>query len=146
MSTWHTYLEQKILSADPIELIQLLYDAAVSEVREARRHLAAGDVERRCAAITKACDIFTELKSSLDHEKGGELSNRLDGLYGYILCRLLDANLRKDDAPLAEVLGLISTLNEGWRGIAVPPAPAVNVASYLLNSDPAEQGAQNWSL
>ena len=32
--------------------------------------------------------------------------------------RLLDANMHQTDQPLAEVLGLLTTLEEGWSGVA----------------------------
>jgi len=113
----HAYLESRILSADPVELIRLLYQGAVSAVRTAREHLAQGDVPGRCAAVSKAMAILTELASSLDHTQGGEISRNLDRLYEYMQQRLLDANMKKSDEPLAEVLGLLTTLSEAWQGV-----------------------------
>jgi flagellar protein FliS len=115
-NTLSAYLEQEIMSADPLQLVCMLYQAAIMEVREARRYLAAANVPARCAAISKASNIVGELASSLDPDAGRELSERLASLYGYLLNRLLDANLKKADAPLAEVLGLLITLSEGWQG------------------------------
>ena len=34
------YLESRVLSADPVELVHMLYQACVQAVREARHHLA----------------------------------------------------------------------------------------------------------
>ncbi len=52
------YLETKILSASPVELIHLLYEGATESVKEARRHLAAGDIASRSAAISKSMEIL----------------------------------------------------------------------------------------
>src|ERR1039458_5604100 len=41
------YLESRVLSADPLELVHLLYEAAIEAVREARRYLAAGETAVR---------------------------------------------------------------------------------------------------
>ena len=68
------YLEGRILSADPLELIRLLYQGAATRCGEARRPLADGDIAGRSRAITKACDILAELMNSLDRERGGEIS------------------------------------------------------------------------
>ena len=38
------YLESRVLTADPIELVNLLYQACTQAVREARYHLAAGRI------------------------------------------------------------------------------------------------------
>ena len=47
-----------------------------------------------------------------------ELSGRLRNLYLYMQQRLLDANMQQVDPPLAEVLGLLITLEEAWSGVA----------------------------
>jgi flagellar secretion chaperone FliS len=113
-----SYVEQKTLSASPLELVAMLYSKAISEIREARLRLAARNIELRSKAISKACDTIGELDGSLNMEAGGELSQRLRNLYRYCLVRLLDANLHQADEPLAEVLGLLVTLSEGWQSIA----------------------------
>jgi|ERR1017187_10356501 flagellar protein FliS len=112
-----TYLEERILSADPVELVDLLYQAAITAVGEARRHLAERQIRARARSISKACDILLELTTSLDYERGGEMSVRLTQLYGYMHRRLVDANLRQSDEPLAEVAGLLATLMEGWAAV-----------------------------
>ena len=120
------YLEQRVLSAEPIELVRMLYQAAIDAVRNARRHLEAGDIAARTQAINKAYAIVVELQSSLDRQRGGELAARLDGLYAYLRRKLLQANSEQSDACLAETLGLLSNLSEGWDGAArsLRPAPA----------------------
>jgi flagellar protein FliS len=111
------YLESRILSADPIELIAILYEHAVLTVHEARECLAKRDVAGRAAKISKAIAITGELESSLDHSVGGEISVNLARLYQYIRERLTFANIMKEDAALAEVEGLLDTLAEGWDGV-----------------------------
>ncbi len=95
----------------------MLYLKAITEVREARRQLAEGNIALRSKAISKAYEVISELDASLNME-AGDLSKRLRALYGYCLVRLLDANMHQQDEPLAEVLGLLSTLSEGWQAIA----------------------------
>lgn len=96
----------------------MLYSKAINEVCEARRHLAERNIELRSKAICKASDAICELDGSLDMAAGGEFSLRLRGLYRYFLVRLLDANLKQADEPLAEVLGLLATLAEAWQTIS----------------------------
>src|SRR5215471_8847628 len=71
------YLESRVLSADPVELVNLLYQACTQAVRDARYHLAKGDIGERSRAINKACEILMELNSSLDRIQGGEIAARL---------------------------------------------------------------------
>jgi flagellar protein FliS len=117
------YFEQKILSADPIELVRLLYQRATASVREAREHLRGGRIAERSKAITRAYEALRELLASLRPEAAPELAGRLQELYCYMQQRLLDANLRQEDGPLTETLGLLTTLGEAWDQIAEREAP-----------------------
>jgi flagellar protein FliS len=118
------YLEGRILSADPLELVRLLYQGCTDAVREARRCLAEGEVAGRSRWVSKATDILTELIASLDRQRGGEIAGRLALLYDYMQRRLLDAHLQQADEPLAEVLGLLITLGEAWSGVQAQSRPA----------------------
>src|SRR3981189_3047652 len=98
------YLEQEILAATGLQLVHLLYQATMNELRDARGNLARNDIANRCKNISKACEMIGELRASLNFESGGEIASQLSELYDYILCRLLHANLHRDDAALAEIL------------------------------------------
>ena len=111
------YLEDRVLSADPIELVRMLYQAAGNSLREARRRLEAGEIAARSTAIARACDVLAELSASLDRERGGEIADRLSRLYDYMTRRLVEANTLQRDALLAEVQGLLGTLAEAWDGV-----------------------------
>jgi flagellar protein FliS len=144
-----SYMDEKTLSAEPLELVAMLYLKAITEIREARRQLADGNIALRSKAITKAFAVISELDGSLNMEAGGELSKRLRALYGYCLVRLLDANLHQEDGPLAEVLGLLSTLSEGWQAIAKSdPAPEkAPVAHWEVAAETAAvSGSHSWTL
>ena len=147
------YLETKIMSADPVELIGLLYQTGVSAVQEARRHLASGAIMERSKAITKATGVLSQLTVSLDHERGGELSRRLARLYEYMLRSLCEAHYQQRDEPLAEVLSLLATLAEGWEGVrtAVKPATRPEPAAGRWNPGAmedasAEHAEHAWSF
>ena len=117
------YLESRILSAEPLELVRMLYQTAAGAVRDARRHLEAGEVLARSRAISKASQALLELTGALDFGRGGEIAQRLAQLYEYMLHRLAEANFQQTDAPLAEVLALLATLSEGWDAIQTAAQP-----------------------
>ena len=141
------YLESRVLAADPIELVNMLYQACTQAVREARGHLAEGRVADRSRQINQACEIVIELATALDHKRGGDISRRLALLYDYMQQRLLEANMQQSDAPLAEVLGLLSTLSEAWAEIRKPQERPV-VESPWSHPVAQESGhsMQGWSL
>jgi flagellar protein FliS len=112
------YFEQTILNAEPIELTGMVYQRAISCVRDAREHLRHGRIAERSAAITRTYLALAELLGTLRPETAPELSARFQNLYLYMQGRLLDANARQADEPLAEVLGLLMTLADAWSGVA----------------------------
>ena len=138
-TAYDAYLESRIESAEPVQLIRLLYQGALAAVRDARRHLASGDIASRSRAVSKAFEILAELTASLDRARGGEIAARLSQLYDYAQRRLLEANARQQDEPLAEVLGLLTTLAEAWQGIGETRREAEPV------SGPWEQAAMETS-
>ncbi len=111
------YLEAEVLHADRARLIEILYRSAITAVGAARSHLAAGAIRERSRQVTKALSIVYALISALDHGKGGEIAWRLNGLYSYISERLIEANARQIDAPLAEVEILLGVLMEAWAPV-----------------------------
>jgi len=116
-----SYQEAEILSADPLQLVRLLYRGALDEIVGARGCLAKRDIAGRARAINKAIRIVAELALSLNHEQGGSISRDLVELYDYIQRLLIDANCRQVDEPLAEAHKLMTTLQEAWDN-CVPPA------------------------
>jgi len=131
------YFEQMVLSASPVELIRLLYQKAIASTRNAREHLRCGRIPERCSAINNAYLILGELDRSLREEEAPELATRLRALYVYMQGRLLDANLKQQDEPLGDVLGLLITLQEAWD---VPRAePEVQPNGW----SPANRGADD---
>jgi flagellar secretion chaperone FliS len=119
----NTYFEQMILSASPVELIRLLYQRALSSVRDAREHLSGSRIRERAASINNAYDVLTELIASLRPAEAPELAARLRALYCYMQEQLLEANRRQADAPLEEVLRLLNTLADAWNLTTEPVAP-----------------------
>ncbi|ACR30412.1 flagellar export chaperone FliS [Burkholderia glumae] len=111
-------VETGVMGASPHRLIAMLYEGARKAIVHARLHLASGNVAARGESISKAMRIIESgLQQSLDVKAGGEIAERLNALYSYMLRRLLEANVSASDAILVEVDGLLATLEEAWVGI-----------------------------
>lgn len=113
------------MSASPVELVRMLYGAARQAVGEARRHLAACEPAARSRQISRAMEILAELSSTLDGERGGAIARDLAEIYDYLQRRLVDANVRQEDGPLAEVQQLLTTLAGAWDQVAGWEQPAL---------------------
>ena len=113
-----TGIETGVPEADSHRLIQMLFEGLLAAIADARVKLAAGDIPGRGQAISKAIAIIEHgLQPSLDTEKGGELAERMNALYSYIITRLLHANLRAQEDGLNEATRLVSELHAGWKAI-----------------------------
>src|SRR5690242_5817467 len=113
-----TGVETAIPEADPHRLIQMLFEGVLAAIADARLKLNAGDIPGRGQAISKAISIIEHgLQPSLDTKKGGELAERMNALYAYVITRLLHANLRGKEEGLLEATQLMSELHSAWRAI-----------------------------
>jgi flagellar protein FliS len=126
-----TEIESALPEASPHRLVQMLFDGAIAAVVEARIRLAGGDIPGRGQAISKAISIVEGLRSSLDHEKGGQIAERLGALYEYIESRLLHANLKSDGAALDESIKLLSELQGAWKAIGEQQREAAPAAARV---------------
>jgi flagellar protein FliS len=125
-------LETGVVAASPHKLIVMLFEGAIASLKVAQGHMAARQFEQKGNAISKTIQIIEEgLRASLDKKKGGEIAASLDGLYSYIVQRLVQANLRNDPAMVEEAMGLLADLKGAWDsiepGVQAPPA-AVSAA------------------
>ncbi len=143
------YLESRVLSASPIELVQMMYGAALAAVRDARRHLAAGDIAARSRSVTKACEIVIELAAALDLKRGGRVAVELSRLYDFLLGRLMEGNSTQTDAPLADALSVLTTLGEAWEEI-VPKTAVETPGASVWNTVPPQlattEASHAWSF
>lgn len=111
-------VETGVSQANPHQLVGMLFEALLQHVGSARAALSRGDIAAKGEQITKAVRILDEgLKPALNLAQGGELATNLNGLYGYSVLRLTQANLRNDDSALAEVIRVIEPLAQGWKQI-----------------------------
>jgi len=104
--------------ASPHRLIQMLLDGGLTRLAQARGAMDRGQIALKGELIGKAIGIVGGLRTGLDLETGGELAANLDGLYEYMVGRLVQANLKNDADVLEEVTGLLRTVKSGWDGIS----------------------------
>jgi len=113
-------VESGVMSADPHQLITMLFDGIEVVLRNARVHMQQGNVVEKGRAISKAIDLVNQgLLAALDREKGGEVAQNLASLYEYIGNLLLRANLRNSVSALEEAETLLQQISSAWRDIAV---------------------------
>jgi flagellar protein FliS len=117
-------LETGIAAAGPHRLVEMLYDATLEHIGQAREAIASGDPVRRGACISRAVRLVQDgLRGSLDQPTGGAIAAQLDALYEYIVLRLASANATGRADGLDESSRLLAELRDGWHAIAPPAQP-----------------------
>lgn len=122
----HRYREVAIRTANPIQLIVMLYDAAICSIQEAREQIDHKDIEGRSRSINRCISIISELQSCLDRNAGGEIARSLDRLYDYMKRRIFRANVEQSVQPLAEIEALLENLRSAWKELAKDTSASTN--------------------
>lgn len=108
-----TYLEQKVMSAKPEELTLMLYEGIVKFIKQAKLFNDRNDIEQSNYVNLKAQAIIQELRATLDLSV--EISKDFESLYIYMNERLMEANIKKDNDILNEVLSLAEDFRDTWK-------------------------------
>lgn len=112
------YLAQQIMSASPAKLVAMLYERAITLLHETIKAIETGDITRRWEANAKATEVISHLWGTLDRERGGEIAEKLNQLYGFIMMRLTMIDVENDAQAAREVIELLEPLRRSWHEIA----------------------------
>lgn len=106
------YQQSSVFTATPEELTLMLYNGCLKAIRFAEISIDDKNYEKANFYICKAEAIIRELRNTLDMQY--EISENLYNLYTYFLKRLIDANIKKDNSILDEVLHFVEELRDTW--------------------------------
>ena len=104
-----------VATADNIQLIQMLFDGLTESLSSAKGHIQNNAIEEKSKALSRADRIVVGLQGALDFERGGELAQNLNELYGYVTRRLFHVNAYNDLVVLDEVQSLIQDIAQAWK-------------------------------
>src|SRR3954469_307663 len=111
---WKSYQQVATQTAPPGQLVLMLYEGAIRFLERALGGFKLEDPaeynETISNNILRAQDIIFELNVTLNMAEGGELAETLRRLYDYMGRKLMEGNLKKDEAPIREVLGRVAVL------------------------------------
>lgn len=119
------YRKIEVGTVNKFELLVMLFDGLARFLREGAAAIECRDIALKAEKLDRALAIICELRSSLNHQDGGEFATRMDALYAYMSERILDASMKLDPAICDEVIALVLPLREAWAVVARrPPAEA----------------------
>lgn len=112
---FNSYKQTQISTSSPGKLVLMLYEGAVKFLKIAQRAIIDKKFDVANNNIVKTQKILNELSIVLDLEAGGEIAKNLWRLYDYMLYRLIDINLKKDEKGIDEVVDMIEELRGAWN-------------------------------
>ena len=112
------YQVASVTTVDRVRIVVLCYEGCIANLARAQEEMRAGNPSQKGVYMGKALAIVTELMNSLDREQGGEIAERLDLLYRYIIDTLTQANMNQNPSLLDGPIRVLKELKEGWSALA----------------------------
>lgn len=109
------YANNKIMTASPGELTLMLYEGAIKFCNLAIEGIQHKDIEKAHNNIMKVERIIEEFQATLNHQY--PVAKDFDNVYNYLMERLREANLKKDETILEEVLKHLRTMRDVWKEV-----------------------------
>lgn len=135
-----TYRDNAVRSATPIELVVILFDSAIDDMRRAVCAIRASDVEERATAIRHAMLVFQQLQGTLDFEKGGQVARQFEQFYNLIRAKLLESQLRNSPELMQQQIQFMSEVRDCWVEAERQLKPKPSVPAAIAAPAPAQSG------
>lgn len=106
------YQQQSVQTSSPGELTLMLYNGLVKFLKLGQMELEQKNLEKVNYYLKKSQDITEELLCTLDRKY--EVTQNMALMYEYMIRRLVEANIKKDNAIIAEVLDYAEQFRDTW--------------------------------
>ncbi len=129
-------VESGILSSDPHKIILMMFDGALMAIAEAKGAIERNNLENKSKSITKAINIFSALRESLDRESEPEISDNFDNLYSYCIDNLIDLSISLNIEGLDEITAFIRPVRDAWS--QMPESAKQDGMTLLKNKEQSQ--------
>ncbi len=114
-NAFNTYKSNSINFASKDQLLLMLVDGAAKFSKIGRQAILDKDIKKAHENIVKTQNIFYELMATLDVSKGGQWAEKLMKVYDFITRRLTEANIKKSEEIMNEIIPLIEDVRDTWN-------------------------------
>lgn len=118
------YQRDEILTSSPVRLVCRVYSGAITALERARKSHENGDDTTHRKELWRARALIGELMGAVDHDEGGDIANRLTGLYEFLLTELLRPRAQPDLKSISAAETVLRKLKEGFDGVLASGAEA----------------------
>jgi flagellar protein FliS len=113
------YKEAAVNTASPGLLVLMLYDGVLQALNRAEYGFTLESIVKRNEEIhnglMRAHEILRELQQSLNLEVETEFGERMYALYGFMLDRIFEANVKKSQEGLGPVREMLQDIRDAWE-------------------------------
>lgn len=113
-NAYGVYKNNSVNFASKEQMLLMLLDGAVKFAKRGRIAVVEKNFQQAHESITRTQDIFIELRVTLDTNVG-EWAVAIDRVYEFINQKLLEANIKKDEKILDEIIPLIEEIRDIWN-------------------------------
>ncbi len=106
------YRQQGVLTASPTELVVMLYEGCIKQLKLAKIHLSEKNYEGANNSFQRAQDIITELVMGLDFNY--DIAKELLNIYEFVQRAIIDMNITKDANQVDPVVEILDDLRTAW--------------------------------
>jgi flagellar protein FliS len=137
-----SYLATKVMTASPAELRLMLLDGAIKFATQGRDGLLEKNYEGMFKGFSRCREILLELSTTMRRDVGDPtLVDRMQGLYTFMMTRLLESSTGRDRVPADEVIRLLEFERETWvmlmEQLASEGASTGGGAGLMIEASPA---------
>ena len=115
----NAYRQASIENAPPVKLVRLLFEGAIRFLDRAAAEDAGDPRSSFLHFVGRTDAIVSELRLSIDHEIGGEVTENLERLYVFCEDELGNASIERCADRLPAVRNVLETLLEAWRAVEI---------------------------
>lgn len=109
------YHEMAVQTASPVEVVIMLCDVLVKDLKEVAAAIHIRDIEERVKKSNHALDVLKELDLMLDFENGGQTAKELARVYSYVRAKLLECQFKLDRSIIERQAEFISQIRQAWQ-------------------------------
>ncbi len=108
------YKKNRTSTAQPGDLLVMLYEGLLRFSAEARQAIVDGDPKAAGYAFSRTLDIISHLQDTLRMDVAPEFGKALDTTYSLWIKLLVESNIHKDIEKLDAVRRQMTELKDAW--------------------------------
>ncbi len=116
-----SYQQQSMVGATGVELILVLYDAAIRSLYRAKQAVEEDDTFGRRFAVKKVVDILLYLQARLRPDVGGSAATSLADFYAAMFTLTLEASHIASAEGFDDVIRCVQNVRDAWAIVALDP-------------------------